>query len=414
MHRRIHRLPVLLALVLSSAACEPAITRVSLTPAGAQLDADAYAAGLSDDGATAVIATGASNLGGPALPIGWRQDYVWSRAERSFRWVDPGAAGLPFPTAFFDEALSADGRWLAVASGEAVGQIYLYDLSTMTALQVSRVGWVSGNGTSAEPSVSADGRFVAFSSHATNLVAAPSGPAVQEVLLWDRDTGRIERMSQSTAGEPANGDSSGPSISADGQLVAFGSAATNLDPRDTDSHSSIFLRDRGAATTKAILTDEGGMSYAWPRISDDANRLTYSGWACPPWFPLGPSCDYWVFVTDRRSHDTLELVGSYYGPGVAPISADGRFVAFSTYATLAPSDTNDGGRDVYVDDLSLGKSVPATHSLSTGLFDDSTSVDDLSGDGRLMSISAYDRAGLVEGDTNGFLDAYLVRNPLLP
>jgi Tol biopolymer transport system component len=99
------------------------------------------------------------------------------------------------------------------------------------------------NGTSGSPSISADGRFIAFVSDATNLVPSDTNGAA-DVFVRDRRTGRTERASVRSGGVQANGRSYQPSISADGGRVAVGSYATNLVPGDTNRRSDVFVRTR--------------------------------------------------------------------------------------------------------------------------------------------------------------------------
>src|SRR3954451_14148562 len=99
-----------------------------------------------------------------------------------------------------------------------------------------------GNGISDLPAISANGRFVAFYSGATNLVPGDTNGAA-DVFVHDRKTGRTERLSVSSKGVQGNGDSYAPSISAGGHFVAF-SEATNLVPHDTNGAGDVFVRIR--------------------------------------------------------------------------------------------------------------------------------------------------------------------------
>jgi Tol biopolymer transport system component len=159
-------------------------------------------------------------------------------------------------------------------------------------------GGVQGNGFSRDPALSADGRFVAFGSFATNLV--PGDTNVQaDVLVHDRRTGTTRRVSVGPRGIQSNGESRFPKLSADGRLVAFISQADNLVPGDTNNAEDIFVRDRRTGTTRRVSVGTGG-------VQGDLDSF----------FPA--------------------------------LSADGRFVAFTSRATnLAPGDTN-GALDVFV------------------------------------------------------------------
>jgi hypothetical protein len=98
------------------------------------------------------------------------------------------------------------------------------------------------NDTSFSPALSADGRFVAFHSDATNLVAGDTNGFV-DVFVHDRHTGETTRVSVDSAGTQANADSFGAALSATGRLVAFASGATNLVVGDTNGIRDIFVHD---------------------------------------------------------------------------------------------------------------------------------------------------------------------------
>src|SRR5207249_1385057 len=110
-----------------------------------------------------------------------------------------------------------------------------------------------GNSASTHPSISADGRFVAFASDATNLVPGDTN-GFQDVFVHDRLTGTTERVSVDSAGTQGNSVSLEPSISADGRLVAFRSFASNLVPGDTNGVKDVFVHDRAGVTAPASLT----------------------------------------------------------------------------------------------------------------------------------------------------------------
>jgi Tol biopolymer transport system component len=99
-------------------------------------------------------------------------------------------------------------------------------------------------GFSFDPAISADGRYLAFDSVATNLVADDTNGA-QDVFIHDQQTGATERISVDSAGTQANDTSFGPAISADDRYMAFASFATNLVADDTNGAQDVFVRDRG-------------------------------------------------------------------------------------------------------------------------------------------------------------------------
>ena len=137
--------------------------------------------------------------------------------------------------------------------------VYVKDLTTgdLTLASTSDVG-VKGNGSSFEPSISADGTKVAFSSEATNLDPADTD-GVLDVYVKDLTTGDLALASTSDAGVKGNGSSFEPSISADGTKVAFSSVATNLDPADTDGFADVYVKDLTTGDLALASTSDAGV-----------------------------------------------------------------------------------------------------------------------------------------------------------
>jgi Tol biopolymer transport system component len=299
--------------------------------------------------------------------------------------------------------------------------------------------------------MSADGRFVAFGSSASDLVAddsnvcrqgavVVSGPCA-DIFVRDRLAGRTERVSVSTEGAQADGASESPAISADGRFVAFASNASNLVAGDRSncvgspfifSCAGVFVRDRLKGTTERVsVSREGSQSITpgtslygmtSPSISADGRFVAFVSDApnlvagdtneCQPIsHPLGPCPD--VFVRDRLLGTTERVSMSSEGvqtngdSGDPAISADGLFVAFTSWASnLVAGDTNSGA-DVFVRDRvagttervsvsSSGEQADYSHGGIAGLLSAEPSI---SADGRFVAFTSY-AANLVAGDTN--------------
>src|SRR5438093_763515 len=166
-------------------------------------------------------------------------------------------------------ALSADGRFVAFDSAatdlvagdtNGVSDVFVHDRQTGTTERVSVASdGAQGNNASSYPALSADGRFVAFDSDATNLVAGDTN-GTTDVFVHDRQTGTTERVSvASGGGTQGNGKSGGffafPALSADGRFVAFQSDATNLVAGDTNGTTDVFVHDRPTATTERVTAN---------------------------------------------------------------------------------------------------------------------------------------------------------------
>ena len=150
-------------------------------------------------------------------------------------------------------SISANGRYVAFHSyasnlvpGDGNGQpdVFVHDRKKglTTRLSVNSAG-VEGNGQSYGPSISANGRYVAFRSYASNLVPG-DGNEEPDVFVHDRKKGLTTRVSVDSAGFEGNGQSYDPSISANGRYVAFRSYASNLVPEDGNGQPDVFVHDR--------------------------------------------------------------------------------------------------------------------------------------------------------------------------
>ncbi len=279
-----------------------------------------------------------------------------------------------------------------------------------------------GNYRSNWSSVSADGRYVAFSSLADNLVAGDTNGVV-DVFVRDRVTGITDRVSVSGAGEQGNDWSNWPSISADGRYVAFMSTANNLVAGDTNGSWDVFVRDRVSGETERVSVSSaeveanGGSGGAVNllAISADGRYVAFLSEATN--LVAGDtngSND--VFVRDRVSGETERVNVSSAGAeangpsGYSVISADGRYVAFMSDATnLVPGDTN-GRADVFVRDRMAGETQRVSVSSAGVEADGRSDENSISADGRYVAFGSR-ASNLVPGDTNGTRDIF-VRGPL--
>jgi Tol biopolymer transport system component len=296
-----------------------------------------------------------------------------------------GAAGAKGNHGSTAAALAPGGRFVAFSSNatnlhaddaDALADVFVRDLQTGALELVSRAsgaGGAKGNASSGVPSISADGRFVVFASNATNLVAEDTDPA-SDVFVRDLVANTTTLVSRSaSAGVKANADSFTPAISADGRFVAFASNASNLLADDPDATTDVFVTDLQSGTlalvsrADGVLGAKGSSGSAAPKISADGARIAFSSNAqnLDPEDP-DPSPD--VFVRDLRAGTTTPVSqaaggGASNGDAFSPtISADGRFVAFGSSATnLAPEDT-DAITDVFVRDLQAGTTLLASRA----------------------------------------------------
>ncbi|GIF01965.1 hypothetical protein Ari01nite_94290 [Paractinoplanes rishiriensis] len=336
--------------------------------------------------------------------------------------VSVSSAGTESDGESFAPAVSGNGRYVAfwstgttLVAGDtnAVADVFVRDLRTRTTSRISvATGGVQADQEASEPSISGDGRYVAFSSHATNLASGDTNDR-GDIFVRDRREARTTRVSVTSAGAEADNTSHSPAISADGRYVAFVSHAANLVPGDTNATEDVFVHDRQAGTTRRISVSTAGVEAnersLGPTITADGRYVAFGSFATN----LVPSGASGVFVRDlRQNHTELASVTSSGVPAGgnlglnAAISAQGRHVAFYTDAPdVVPGDTNTV-QDIFVRDLRADTTSRAGLS-STGLQgDDNSFAPAISGNGRFVAFGSF-ATNLVPGDTNGVEDIFV-------
>jgi Tol biopolymer transport system component len=285
-----------------------------------------------------------------------------------------------------------------------------------------------GNGASNSPSISADARFVAFVSGASNLVRRDKNGA-EDIFVRDRKVGSTERVSVTSDGDEANSSSTETSISANGRWVVFSSFATNLVPDDTNGHFDVFIHDRRTGLTEivSISGDEepGDAPSTTPSVSRNGQLVAFRSDATNL-VPDDTNERHDVFVRDRGAGTTIRVSvnsdeeqsnGNSQDPGVRGFTAsgpditpDGRFVAFFSSATnLVPGDTNtcppvfdqEPGRcpDVFVRDLVAGTTMRINVTDTEAEANERSSDPVISDDG--LAVAFFSAAGnLVPTDAN--------------
>lgn len=224
------------------------------------------------------------------------------------------------------------------------------------------IQWIAGGGALGNPmytdspdiSLSDDGRFIAFSSLDSNLVAGDIN-GEEDVFVYDVDNGTFERISVG-----GNGPSHGASLSADGRYVAFSSHANNFVPSDTNGQSDVFVYDRQAGLTTRVSVDTGGAQGTYwssdPAISADGRFVVFTSHNAFG----GENPDYAVdaFVHDRQTgqttHVSIEADGTPVAPSVrdVTISGDGRYAAFTVPRSCAGNWT-----ELLIHDLQTGQTI---------------------------------------------------------
>lgn len=322
----------------------------------------------------------------------------------------------------FQPAISADGRWVAFVSaatnlvrGDSEGwlDVFLHDRRSNTVVRVSQLPNGTGaNGDSESPSVSADGRYVAFVSEAANLAAGDLN-GTKDVFLWDRNSGVVELVSVRSDGRASgNSTSEVPVVSADGQVVAFASDATDLVNNDRNQARDVFVRDRAKRSTERVSVGpkgvEGGDWSDAPAISGDGRLVVFHSSATN--LVAGDVNGKWdVYLRNRTSGATERASGDVVGDDDSlypQLSADGRWVAFSSAANTFGGGPTGGKLVVQVYDRErklmvragalAGGAAPAADTYAFGI----------SRDGRFVTLTSDD-PGLAPGGELGFFRTFL-------
>jgi len=412
-----------LACLVGSAAGQ-VTTRASVNSQGVQANgASPYPPSISADGRILTFYSSASSLvvgdanGSPDIFVRNLRTGVTTR-------VSVNASGQEANGTCDIASMSADGRFVAFGSlasnlvpGDTNGvyDIFVRDLSagTITRASVDSAG-AESDGDSLGPSLSADGRFVAFYSLASNFGAGPLG--VFQVYVHDLQTGSTVRVSEDAAGVAGDANSFDPSISADGADVAFTSHATNLVPGDTNGCDDVFLRNL-AGTIQRVSVDSTGVeangASGAPALCFTFNRhrIAFQSLAdnLVPGDTNGVSD---VFLrelandtTSRLSLDPLGVEGD--GASLTPsFSPDCRYVAFeSQAANLVAGDTNLVS-DAFVRDLELATTTRVSLATSGEQGNQDSRVAAISEGSRFVAFVSLS-SNLVANDTNNVADVFL-------
>jgi Tol biopolymer transport system component len=318
--------------------------RVSVSSRGGQANADSTYPAISANGRFIAFQTRAGLI--PGDTNGRRDLFVHDRRAHETRLAGRrGFNAVIADTGRFVAFESVAAR-LAPRDTNRRRDVFVRDLRTgrTRLVSVSTAG-KQGEGRSSDAAISAHGRFVAFESKATNLVHGDTNVR-RDIFVRDRETGRTERVSISSTGRQADGPSDSASLSADGRFVAFRSKATNLIPHDTNQQRDVFVHDRATGETSRVSFDSAGSqmnrSSGDPSISADGRFVAFGS------FFHNFLHDRVTGETTRVDVSSTGVPSDNASGDEPAISADGRFVAFSSTAqNLVRRDTN-SERDIFV------------------------------------------------------------------
>lgn len=270
------------------------------------------------------------------------------------------------------------------------------------------------NGPSTNPVISGNGRYVVFESFASNLVTDDSNGAI-DIFVYDRQGGSTVRVSVNSSGNQATSHSFSPSISADGQVVAFYSLATNLVSSDTNRAIDVFVHDTLSGVTERISVDATGSQAnmgSWqPRISANGQYVVFSSNASN--IVAGDTNGAQdIFLYDRQTRASILVSNTADGlpanglSAYAAVNADGSVVVYESDATnLVPNDNNNA-TDIFVFDKNQLSVTRVSTSTSAGDTDGPSFQPTISQDGRFVSFFTY-ASNLVNSDLNQLEDVFI-------
>ncbi len=414
-----------LVLLLFTAAPAATTTPVSLAPDGSYGNDYSSWPAISDDGRYVVFISKASNLvaddtnGAPDFFV---RDLVTGQTSRVSVASDGSQSNEPYDASRLWNSISADGRYVAFSSeatnlvpGDTNGQpdIFVHDRQTGATVRVS----VASDGTQADrlsldPKISGDGRYVAFMSYACTLVATPIAGCpggnfyVGHIFVHDMFTGTTILASTASDGTPLYSDCQYPSISLNGRYVAF------------KSDTNILVHDLQTGETSPVsVASDGTPGNSWsdyPSISGDGNLVAFISAASN--FAQGPSGISDIFVHNRTTGETILV--SKAGDGTPAnndsffpsISSNGRYIAFDSFAKNLVNRSTGFLGDIYLHDLQTGETTLLSQapggSAGNGWSMLPSSPTAISGDGSRVVFSSY-AMNFGGSDTNDSQDVFL-------
>lgn len=337
------------------------IERVSRNAGGASADDWCFTGSISPDGRHVAVATAAGNFD-DTYQGGRSQIYYRALGSMDIRMISIGPDGAPGDADSYSPSMSSDGQYVAFVSyaeslipedlwrdpDYAHGNIHLWDASTNELTLVSR-GVGAGNNSAYEPAMSADGRYIAFASAATNLVLLDANGARDSIFIYDRVADALAVLAIGLEQYQLESDACSPHLSGDGRLIAFASADARLSPDDDDAVCDVYVYDRECPERGAELITRG--------LDGPADG----------------------------------------GSDVSGISEDGRYVVFYSNASNLVQDDDNGVSDAFVHDRVTGRTVLASRALDGTSGQGCSWTTGISADGRYVLFDSY-AGDLVPGD----------------
>ncbi len=370
-----------------------------------------------------VAATDGAHTG--SLAFWWNVVPVDHSTLEAISWADP-SLGSPLPNdgSYLEAAssvVSADGRYVAFYSfasnlvpGDTNGRydVFVRDRQTGSTTLVSGGVSAPGNRDAFDPSISADGRFIAFYSNSTNLVAGGTNGNYQ-VFVRDLQTSTTTLVSVGPNGQ-GNNLSASPTISPNGRYITFYSDSSNLTPEGGNGFDQSYVRDLQMGTTTLVSTgsngEGNGQSYYPPALSADGRYVAFAS-NSSNLAPGGTNGRWQIFLRDLQAGTTKLVSAGAAGPANrdcydVSMSADGSRIVFDTSANNLVGGTTNFNSNIYASDWQTG-TITLVSVDSAGQFGNGYSADpSISASGRYVAFDSG-ATNLVPGDTNGHQDVFL-------
>jgi hypothetical protein len=420
-----------MAMGITTCGIPPRVERVSISTGGVQGNELSFYPSISSNGRFVVFSSRATTLVANDTYTG--EDVFWrDRLKGTTTCVSADAQGQT--RGGTTPVISPNGRYVAFVSSAAlvpddtnnVADVYLRDMTTGLFTRVSVPDGTSGQTTvaSASPTISEDGRFIAFSSAATNLVAGDTNNQA-DIFIRDRVNGTTIRIAGT--GVQPNGASANPAINRSGAYVAFTSLASNFVERDTNNQRDVFVYSRLDGSIKIMSwglndTVANGESL-FPTITPGGAYVGFVS-SASNLVPGDTNQHQDVFVR-TRTRMTIERVNvaadgtqgnddaCYNDPGARAMamSLGRRFVIYNSRATnLVAGDTN-YSPDLFINDRPR-KSVSRVLTNTGAQVNEKTGFGgmDITADGRWIAFESH-ADNLVTGDTNDRYDIFVFGPP---
>jgi len=409
---------------LPNATAYEIITRVSVNANGIEGNHSSKSPAISADGRYVAFQSDTTNLV-PNDNNNFTDIFVYDRQTRQIRRISIDGNGTEGDFVSFFPAISSDGHYIAYQSDATnlvenddnrTTDIFLHELKTgITELISADSNGQQGNSTSSEPAISANGQYIAFYSNATNLVKKDTNRNL-DVFVHDRETGETARVSVTSEGLQANGTSFGATISAEGDHIAFSSNATNLVKNDNNETTDIFIHNRqtGETTLVSLGSDgqQGNDASFNVALSADGRYVAFSSRASNLVDNDTNEVED-IFVHDRQTNETVRVSVNTSGQQAdgrsfgANLSADGRYIVFNSDANNLVADDNNNSTDVFIHDYQTKQTHRLTLASQSYTYTPASSyAPAITNDGRWVAFESK-AWNLVANDLNEVSDIFI-------